>query len=217
MGLRFPQQIARIDTLSREPINNRIEAQILEHIHNRIQRANAVLFSDYHTGMLTPSLVTEIRHLGRETGVLLTADTQGNLEKFRQFAVVKCNADDARSYLRRDIKEDDEFAAAARELYAALELSGCMVITRGADGATLCANGMVHHCPSPAVSDVYDTVGAGDTSIAVMTLAVAAGAPYIDAVTLANYASGIVVRHVGNYAPTPDELAAAVRANHPES
>jgi bifunctional ADP-heptose synthase (sugar kinase/adenylyltransferase) len=60
------------------------------------------------------------------------------------------------------------------------------------------------------VTDVYDTVGAGDTAIAVMTLAVAAGASYPDAAVLANYASGLVVRRVGNYAPTPEELARAV-------
>ena len=54
-------------------------------------------------------------------------------------------------------------------------------------------------------------MGAGDTAITVMTLAVAAGASYSEAVTLANYASGLVVRRVGNYTPTPDELLWALR------
>jgi D-glycero-beta-D-manno-heptose-7-phosphate kinase len=49
-------------------------------------------------------------------------------------------------------------------------------------------------------------VGAGDTTIAVITLAVAAGASYAQAASLANYASGLVVRRVGNYTPTLDEL-----------
>jgi bifunctional ADP-heptose synthase (sugar kinase/adenylyltransferase) len=62
------------------------------------------------------------------------------------------------------------------------------------------------------VTDVYDTVGAGDTAIAVMTLASIAGADYPTAVTLANYASGIVVRHVGNYAPSPDEFLQALES-----
>jgi bifunctional ADP-heptose synthase (sugar kinase/adenylyltransferase) len=53
-------------------------------------------------------------------------------------------------------------------------------------------------------------VGAGDTAIAVLTLGVAAGASYADAAMLANYASGLVVRRVGNYAPTPDELTWAL-------
>ena len=66
------------------------------------------------------------------------------------------------------------------------------------------------HCPAPAVTDVYDTVGAGDTTIALITLAVAAGASLADATSLANYASGLVVRRVGNYAPTPAELIEAL-------
>jgi bifunctional ADP-heptose synthase (sugar kinase/adenylyltransferase) len=71
---------------------------------------------------------------------------------------------------------------------------------------------MAMRCPAPVTTDVYDTVGAGDTAIAVITLAVAAGATLVDAAILANYASGLVVRRVGNYAPTPDELAQAVEA-----
>jgi bifunctional ADP-heptose synthase (sugar kinase/adenylyltransferase) len=45
-----------------------------------------------------------------------------------------------------------------------------------------------------------------------MTLASIAGADYPTAVTLANYASGIVVRHVGNYAPSPDEFLQALES-----
>ena len=85
-----------------------------------------------------------------------------------------------------------------------------MVITRGADGATIYATSGVEHCPAPVISDVYDTVGAGDTAIAVMTLAIAANIDHREAVMLANIASGIVVRHVGNYAPTPKEFMQAL-------
>jgi bifunctional ADP-heptose synthase (sugar kinase/adenylyltransferase) len=138
-------------------------------------------------------------------------DAQGNLQKYRGFDVVKCNADDARAYLRRNISGDTAFGTAAQTLLKMLSLRGAMVITRGADGATIAdIDGTITHCPAPAVSDVFDTVGAGDTAIAVMTLAHIAGASYADAVMLANYASGIVVRHVGNYTPSPVELMQAL-------
>lgn len=209
MGLRFPQQVARLDTLSREPISSGIEGRVRALIEQHITGASAVLVSDYHGGLLTDSLIDALRKLAGT--VLLTADAQGELDKYRHFGLVKCNADDARDYLRRAIVGDDGFGEAARDLCQQLELTGAMVITRGPDGATIAtADGMIRHCPSPAVSDVYDVVGAGDTAIAVMTLASAAGAPYAEAVTLANYASGLVVRRVGNYAPTADELAWAL-------
>jgi len=208
MGLRFPQQVARLDTLSREPINPTIERKVRAAIDEQISQVKAVLLSDYHTGLLTPSLVSTIHKLASQEDILLTADAQGKLEKYKGFGVVKCNADEARDYLRRSLQSNEDFAGAALELCQSLQLTQGMVITRGADGATVGeASGTVTHCPAPAVTDVYDTVGAGDTTIAVLTLAVAAGAPLAESTVLANYASGLVVRRVGNYTPTPDELA----------
>jgi len=211
MGLRFPQQVARLDTLSRESINWTVERRVREVIDEQINNADAVLLSDYRIGLLKPTLVETIQKLGREAGVLLTADAQGHFDKYIGFGLVKCNADEARAYLLREIATDNDFAAAAQELCKTLKLTGGMVITRGTAGATLAtADGEIVHCPAPSVSDVYDTVGAGDTTIAVITLAVIAGASVADATRLANYASGIVVRHVGNYTPSPEELVRAI-------
>lgn len=211
MGLRFPQQVARLDTLSREPVSSAIEQEISAAVMKQIPNVKAVLMSDYHTGLLTPSLVKAVQQQVTHTGTLLTADAQGKLDKYAGFGVVKCNADEARDYLRRSLQSNQDFAQAAQELCQSLRLTHGMIITRGVDGATVCtASAGVTHCPAPAVTDVYDTVGAGDTTIAVITLAVSAGIPLSDATTLANYASGLVVRRVGNYTPTPEELAWAV-------
>jgi len=216
MGLRFPQQVARIDTLSREPITSAIETQIIERIQAVIASVDAILCSDYHNGLLTLSLIQQVRHLANAAQKPLFADAQGNLQKYHGFDVVKCNADDAEAYLHYSIQGDSGFAKAARALQGTLQLKSAMVITRGAAGATIAhAGGQVEHCPAPDVSDVYDTVGAGDTSIAVLTLARVAGASYRDAMMLANYASGIVVRHVGNYTPTPDELLSVLSGHSP--
>jgi len=207
MGLRFPQQIARVDTISRTPISAEVEERILETVRHAWSDCQALLISDYQSGLLTPTLVQRLGAEVQQAGLLRTVDAQGHLEKYRGFDVVKCNADDARAVLGRAIVTDEDFAEAARYLCNDLDLKGAMIITRGAAGATVAAAyGGVHHCPAPQVSDVYDTVGAGDTTIAVMTLALVGGASYRDAVMLANYASGIVVRHVGNYTPSPAEL-----------
>lgn len=207
MGLRFPQQVARLDTLSRESISAAVEEKICAHLANNMDNAAAVLVSDYHAGLLTSSLVDEIRRMGARAGVILTADAQGELDKYHDFTIVKCNADEARSFLQRELTTNTSFAAAANELRQLLNLSGAMVITRGPDGATVAAaDGTTHHCPAPAVTDVYDTVGAGDTAIAVFTLAVLAGAAIEQAAMLANYGSGLVVRKVGNYTPSSQEL-----------
>lgn len=214
MGLRFPQQVARVDTLSRTDIDAETEAQVLAIVQQNVSSAGAILVSDYRNGLLTESLIASVRDAAQAAGVPLFTDAQGALEKYRGFDLVKCNADDAAEILRRELVTDADFAEAALELARAHDLRGAMVITRGSDGATLAEiGGTVVHAPAPKVSDVYDTVGAGDTWIAVATMARLAGASYSEAVTLANFASGIVVRHLGNYTPSPQELMRAVSDN----
>jgi rfaE bifunctional protein kinase chain/domain len=211
MGLRFPQQVARVDTIVRDPINGDVQAQLMAAIKSSADYG-AVLLSDYRCGMLTTEMVADIAAWCREHAILLTVDAQGELEKYRYVDVVKCNADEASAYLGRDLRTDDDFSAAATDIYQQLGLREAMIITRGAYGATLYSADGVQHCPAPRVRDVYDTVGAGDTAIAVMTLARIAGASYEQAVMLSNYASGIVVQHVGNYAPSRDELMAVINS-----
>lgn len=211
MGLRFPQQVTRIDTVSRRPIDRPAEAAIMQFASAKVGQVDAVLLSHYHGGLLTPSLVAALRQLCHECAVLLTADAQGQFETFRSLDLLKCNAQDAQRYVNRQLESDDDFRRGAKQLRDLLNIKRAAIITRGSQGATLAYEGMTAHCPAPKVSDVYDTVGAGDTAIATTTLALAAGLSPPDAVTLANHASGIVVRHLGNYAPSQAELARSIR------
>lgn len=210
MGLRFPQQVTRIDTLSRQAIDHTAEAQIIDFVTAQIGGVDAILLSHYHGGLLTPSLVRKIRALRQQFQVLLTADVQGHFDRFAGLDVIKCNAADAQSYLGCQLESDEDFNRAAIQLHKRLDIKKAAIITRGNHGATLAANHAAHYCPAPAVSGVFDTVGAGDTAIALITLALAAHIKTQDAVMLANYASGIVVRHLGNYTPSPAELLASV-------
>ena len=210
MGLRFPQQVTRIDTLTRRPIDEYTESSVVDFVSGKLAEVDAVLLSHYHGGLLTPSLVQRVGDLCAAFGVLRTADVQGNFDIFSQLDVIKCNAADAQRYLKRELDSDEDFSKAALQLHDHLGIRRATIITRGAKGATLAANGETAQCPAPAVSDVFDTVGAGDTAIAALTLALAAGAEAKEAVMLANYASGIVVRFFGNYRPSPAELIRSI-------
>lgn len=210
MGLRFPQQVTRIDTVARHDIDGDTEAKIVAFVAERASHVDAVLLSHYHGGLLTSSLARQIRDICSREKVLVTADAQGQFDQFTGIDVMKCNAADARRYLNRPLQTDDDFGAAALQLQASLGIKRAAIITRGSRGATLASGDTINHCPAPRVSDVFDTVGAGDTAIAVLTLALTAGSSLVDAVMLANHASGIVVQHLGNYAPTPAELAQSI-------
>lgn len=210
MGLRFPQQVARIDRIDRRPINEEVEQQIISSLGSLMSNVKAVMVSDYLTGLLTNSVVAAVREVSRSRQILATADAQGQLEKYAGFDLVKCNAEEAMRCVNRKLIIDDDFASAGREMVADLNMQA-VLITRGPEGVTLVQRDRaVNHLPAVRVEDVYDTVGAGDTVLAVVTLALVAGASHVDAATLANIAAGIVVRKVGNYAPSPAELLAAI-------
>ena len=211
MGLRFPQQVARIDRIDRTPVNGGTKHAVIDCLHRVAAHVQAIMVSDYLTGLLTLPIVAAVREIGQARGLLITADAQGELDKYAGFDLVKCNADDAMQYVLRPLKTDADFADAGLTILERLKLRGGMLITRGPDGMTLIQQDrQVVHIPALRIEDVYDTVGAGDTVLAVVTLARVAGAPYSDAAALANLAAGIVVRKVGNYAPSPDDLRAAV-------
>jgi rfaE bifunctional protein kinase chain/domain len=214
MGLRFPQQVARIDRVTRAPVDGPAGTAIQATIRAwaaQIQPSAraAIMLSDYLNGLITPALTEAVRAAG--PGLLLAADAQGDLGKYHGFALVKCNADEAARYVGRALATDADFAAAGAHIVGDLALREAMLITRGAAGITLVERERgAAHIPAPHVEDVFDTVGAGDTVLAVVALARLAGAGYPDAARLANLAAGVVIRKVGNYAPTPADLRAAL-------
>ncbi|MBW4439579.1 MAG: hypothetical protein KME04_20750 [Pleurocapsa minor GSE-CHR-MK-17-07R] len=213
MGLRFPQQVARIDKVSREPVSPAALATAQSLMEVAAEDDHVLLYSNYNLGFVTRQLADMGRKLSRKTGQLLVADTQGAFEPFAGFDAVKCNAEEANAHLAPDHElppDADDYAEAAHNIKAKFGLKRALVITRGAQGAVLADADALHHCPAPQVTDVYDTVGAGDTAVAVIALALAAGGTSLEAVTLANFASGIVIRHVGNFAPSAAMLREAI-------
>ncbi|MCC7208943.1 MAG: ribokinase, partial [Anaerolineae bacterium] len=208
MGLRFPQQVARIDRIDRQPIDGEVEQSVVSAIQGGAPGAGAVMLSDYLVGMLTARVVAAAREACARHGALCTADAQGQLGKYAGFDVVKCNADEVSRFAGQALERDDDFAQTGAAMAARLGLRRGMLITRGPDGITVAEPDRVTHLRAPRVEDVYDTVGAGDTVLAVVTLALTAGASLVEAAALANLAAAIVIRRVGNYAPTPDELRA---------
>lgn len=207
-GTRARQQIVRVDRLDRRPPSAVVQAQLRERLVAAAAQADAVLLSDYKAGVLDEAVVEAARALAA-SGRLVAVDAQGDLAKFRGCTVVKVNQQECEHAVGRSLRDDTAFAAAARELRALTGAAG-IVVTRGADGMTVLDGATVAHLPALSPSEVFDVTGAGDTVIAVLTLALASGAPLIEAARLANVAAGLVVRRFGNATVTPAELAAAM-------
>ena len=209
-SLRFPQQLARIDNLARRPVAGKVEKAIVAHLEVLVPQVDAVLISDYRTGVASETVVAASLELVRQHGKLATVDSQGSLHKFSGFDLVKCNQREAEAVLRRILSSEDDFAKAQEQLLAELDIQA-ILITRGPDGMSLLGRDQSYaHIPAANVSEVFDVTGAGDTVIAVATLSLAAGLGLLSAARLANYAAGLVVRKLGNATAAPEELGWAI-------
>jgi rfaE bifunctional protein kinase chain/domain len=209
-SLRFPQQLARIDHLARRPVAGEVEEAIVAHLEALVPQVDALLISDYRTGVASETVVAASLKLARQHGRLATVDSQGNLRKFSRFDLVKCNQREAEAVVGRTLSSDDDFREAQERLLTELGVQA-ILITRGPGGMSLLGHEQPYaHILAANVSEVFDVTGAGDTVIAVATLALAAGLDLLSAAHLANYAAGLVVRKLGNATATPEELAWAI-------
>lgn len=206
--LLFPQQIMRVDRQERSPIPANVEQTVGQAI--RGAHVDAVLASDYRSGVLTGSVVDSIRELHQMQGVLTTVDSQGELSKFSGFGLVKCNQNEAENLIGHGLGEAASRERLLLDLRANLEC-GCLVVTRGAEGASMVTGDGYLDIPAVNRSEIFDVTGAGDTVVAVMTAALLAEGSPFEAASLAQVAAGVVVRRWGNAQATRNEIAEALR------
>lgn len=209
-SLRFPQQVARIDRVDRRATNGQVEADLIAQLQRWIPQVDAVLVSDYQTGVASPALVQAVLGSARAQSKLCTVDAQGSFDKYAGFDLLKANRQEAEAAVGHALHTDEDYHQAGQELLERLGMEA-VIITRGAEGlAVVGRDEGYHHLPAANRSEVFDVTGAGDTVIAVATLAWVAGADPLAAARLANYAAGLVVRKLGNAVTTPSELSWAV-------
>jgi rfaE bifunctional protein kinase chain/domain len=209
---RLPQQVARLDRLDRSPLPTTIEDQIIAALHIHIPRVAAVLCSDYQLGLLSPRVIATVRDLCAQHSVIFSVDAQGNAHLYQGADLFRCNNTEAEAALGQRLSSDAEYRSGLKRLRQELH-ARLVIVTRGPEGVSLIdTNDSYRHLPAVQVSEVYDTIGAGDTFIAVATLALAAGLSGPIAATLANTAAALVVRRLGNAVVSPAELRAALVA-----
>jgi rfaE bifunctional protein kinase chain/domain len=209
-ALRVPQHVARIDRLDRRPLDARIEGALLDRLEATAPGCDAILVSHYLAGVASDAVVDRVRQLGRQHGALTLADAQAELERFAGFDLIKCNRAEAETELGQALAGDADFERALVRLVPRLAVEH-LVITRGGDGMSGLRRGAsTVHSPAPHISQLFDVVGAGDTVIAVLALALAAGLALSTGLHLANAAAGLVVRRLGNAVVTIPELVAVI-------
>lgn len=209
------QQVLRVDREPNATPPEPAQAAIARKARQASSRAAAVLVSDYGFGAATPELVKKLR------AKRITLDSRYRLLAYAGAGAIAATPNEAEleaAYHERigtDARKLEELGERAlRELGAE-----CLVVTRGKDGMAVFERGDSQdatakpavHIPIYGSDAPVDVTGAGDTVIAVFTLALAAGASYLEAAHLANYAGGIVVMKRRTATLTRAELEGALR------
>lgn len=215
------QQVLRLDREQRHPLSEQAQQELLRRLEIALPHADAVVLSDYQKGVFTPSLVRAVMERCASAGIPVTANPKPPLLRHLSGAkLASINLQEAQAFansLGNDIELHtlSQIAPMAQRWREMLGLHA-LAITLGAQGILLSTEETPHlHVPAMPV-EVYDTAGAGDTVIATLTCALAAGADWRTAARLANAAAGSVVRHVGVVPPHRDEILRLLAENHHE-
>lgn len=195
------QQLIRIDFESPPSKDSRVA--LLDSYLKQLTEHRAVIISDYGKGGL--GHIREMIEAARGKDVPVLVDPKGNdYSGYRGATLITPNRKEF-ELVAGKFHDNHDLEEKALAMAASLDLGGVLV-TRGEEGMSLIRRGMKSlHVPARA-REVFDVTGAGDTVIAAISCAYAAGGEIEDAVQLANIAAGIVVGKMGVATATPDEI-----------
>ena len=206
------QVLIRFDAGGGAPLPATSRRTLADRLQRHLETADAVVVSDYGTGVRTPETVAALRGWDGRRPTVCAVDARAPAA-WRAIAptLVKPNWQEAAALLGLPAAEDGDRAEAVRahgDRLLALTGARLAAVTLDADGALVLERGAAEYrtwaTPGPASS----TTGAGDTYVAAFTLALAAGAGTVAAAELASAAAGVVVRKPGTAVCVADELAA---------
>jgi D-beta-D-heptose 7-phosphate kinase/D-beta-D-heptose 1-phosphate adenosyltransferase len=206
------QQVVRADREQSDEIPDALVARLLADVREVLPSCGALILSDYQKGVVTPRLTKAVVTLARRRRIPVLVDPKvPNFHLYRRVSVVTPNQQEAEQATGLHVRTAADLQTVGRRVLALLDCSAALV-TRGEHGMSLFERGRRPlHIPTSA-REVFDVTGAGDTVIATLGLALAAGARLGDAARLANCAAGVVVGKLGTATATPQELLAVVEA-----
>jgi D-glycero-beta-D-manno-heptose-7-phosphate kinase len=220
------QQVARVDREKRSVIGSEQVEHVRKFVMDRADQLDGLIISDYGKGFVTQELVDALVPVAHHADIVVTVDPNPNnplnwngvtsVKPNRLEAFHEAGVPDGLWTPHADPLQDSMLLRVGDTL---LERWGTEIVqvTLGEQGMILFEKGQrPHHIPTVA-REVFDVSGAGDTAIALFTLALSAGASAIEAAEISNYASGVVVGKIGTATLTPEELLGSMKRASEES
>ena len=204
------QQLCRIDRESPAHRYARLDAGEMS---EAIQAADVIILSDYAKGVFSQELLDAIIGLSSRHNKLLAMDPKpSRMLDFKNIGLITPNRQEA--LLLAGLPEPGQGEEYPLEkICATIDRKfspRLLVVTLGADGMAVCRKGKVEDVLPTRAQEVFDVSGAGDTVIATLSAALAAGAEPREAAQFANHAAGIVVSKMGTAHITPEEMRASL-------
>lgn len=209
------QQVLRVDREPSSALPQSIQEAIERRAREVARAADAVILSDYGFGAATPSLARKLK------AKCMTLDSRYRLLEYADAGITAATPNEPEleaAYHEQIGTNTPKLEEIGARLLKDLGLQA-LIVTRGKDGMAVFERGgtSANKTAAPIQIPIYgsdapvDVTGAGDTVIAVFTLALAAGASYLEGAHLATYAGGIVVMKRRTATVTSEELASALR------
>ena len=206
------QQVLRVDREPRTPLAPDVRKKIEQLLKAKLRSADALAVSDYGFGIATPELVRKATQKRKTLPV--TLDARYDLAAYAKSGITSATPNEAEleALHHTSIGQNlEELARCGRATLSAMKLRA-LLVTRGRDGMALFEPaGRLTRIAIHGSNQAVDVTGAGDTVLAAYTLALASGAPPLEAAHIANIAGGLVVMKRGTATVTREELLEAIR------
>ena len=204
------QQLLRFDYEKKGDVDIETENKIFDFISKIMDEIDAVIISDYAKGVVTKNLMQKLIVLCKEKNKIIIVDPKPkNKQFYKNVTLITPNYLEA-SQMAGFMEEEplDNTEKIGKQLLK--ELNSNVLITKGEKGMSLFEkNGDITSIPTFA-KEVYDIIGAGDTSVATVALALVSGASFEEAAIIANHAAGITVGKVGTSTVSVEELKKSI-------
>lgn len=200
------QHVVRVDRESRAFIDQRVEKLVLDNLDEALPSADLLIISDYAKGTLSSAVLSSAIRSANERGIPVLTDPKGkDYSKYRGVTLITPNRREAADACSLDEHGHDVVTVAGKRLVEELGLKA-IIITEGEKGMTLFQrDGNVRSYGAEA-HEIFDVTGAGDTVIATLGVAMAAGLSLEDSVRVANTAASLVVEQVGTTSVSIEKL-----------
>ncbi|MBR0643833.1 D-glycero-beta-D-manno-heptose-7-phosphate kinase [Plastoroseomonas hellenica] len=203
------QQLLRADHEIVSPVHPRLADRLVRIASDAIAATAVMVLSDYGKGVLSADTAQRLILAARTAGRRVLVDPKGrDYSRYAGADLITPNRAELSEATGMPVDTEEAIVAAARKVQAEYGFNAVLV-TRSEDGMTLLEGDVVRHFPAEA-AEVHDVSGAGDTVMALLSAALAAGQPLAVAARLANIAAGIVVGKVGTAVARDEDLIEAL-------